>query len=272
MNSFPANSPLDLLRLYQEPANNRVSELCDRIEALGASALKPAYQATMARAPRRHGHGKRYFVGHNGITATEGRSNRREEHLAIALWHQARAGGAFRLAGGRRLDLLDYQVPLKARRADAGVGKIDLLGVLDCATPAIVELKIHAKGRAQADTPLRAFLEALAYAALFEANARDIVCEAQEHFGHVLNTGCPAVVVMAPEAYWRAYRDHVKAGPWWPALQALAGEVEREMDIVSIFVVLRNAGFEMGLDDAQPSLTAVCELQPLDEWMENCTV
>ena len=69
---------------------------------------------------------------------------------------------------GGSIELLDYQVPLKARRSDAGVGKIDIFGLNDSAIPVVIELKVLGKGTP--DTPLRALLEGLAYAAIVEAN------------------------------------------------------------------------------------------------------
>jgi hypothetical protein len=35
------------------------------------------------------------------------------------------------LPDGTRFELLDYQVPLKAIRADSGIGKIDMFGLTD---------------------------------------------------------------------------------------------------------------------------------------------
>ncbi|MFT5153547.1 MAG: hypothetical protein ACI841_003548 [Planctomycetota bacterium] len=52
---------------------------------------------------------------------------------------------------GRPLELIHYQTPLKARQDDAGLGKVDLFGLLDARLPCLVELKVRG-----GDTPLRA--------------------------------------------------------------------------------------------------------------------
>jgi hypothetical protein len=99
--------------------------LDDAITSLSVPKLRAEYNGVRECAPRRADQGKRYFVEHDGSTQGGSASNRREEHMARALYV---LGRRWPWRGGGSLRLLDYQVPLKARRGDAGIGKIDLLG------------------------------------------------------------------------------------------------------------------------------------------------
>jgi hypothetical protein len=118
---------LNLLELYKQPAVNQISEFAKEACALSLDDLVSAYHDARDAAPHRHLHNKQYFVGHSGATSNLEESNRREEHLAIALWNSAR-DGSLQLPGDHSLELLDYQFPLKAQQGDKGVGKVDLLG------------------------------------------------------------------------------------------------------------------------------------------------
>jgi hypothetical protein len=78
-----------------------------------------------------------------GVTSSGGASNRSEEHLAGGLFLR----GELSLPNGEAWTLLDYQFPLKSVLADAGIGKIDLLGLHKDGTLAVVELKVAGNGR-----------------------------------------------------------------------------------------------------------------------------
>ena len=149
----------------------------------------------------------------------------------MALWNSTQEISPLALPGGAQLDLLDYQFPLKARQSDKGIGKVDLFGLIEKEKPCVIELKIHQEGKGKSDTPLRAFLEALAYCSIVEANITAIANEACAKFGHVFGGKKPTLMVMAPEAYWAAYVNHRKAGDWWPALKNLADQIEMLLEI-----------------------------------------
>ena len=162
------------------------------------------------------------------------------------------------LPDGRMLQILDYQTPLKARRDDKGIGKIDLFGCIDRAMPCVIELKVPETGGGYADTPLRAFLEAFAYYAIVEANSSDISAEAAISFDMQLAQGRHALCVMAPDSYWLAWLEHARAGAWWPQLEKLASDIEAILGLESHFVALQDASFEMGLGGKPPRLTGAC--------------
>lgn len=265
VNSINHTWPLNLLELYNERGVNQISRFCNHTEQLVPNELVAAYHRARKSAPHRQERNKRYFVGHSGVTNSGGYSNRREEHLAVALWNSTQEYGPLALLDGRTLEFLDYQFPLKAQRSDKGIGKVDLFGLFDNTTPCVIELKIHAAGKGSSDTPLRAFLEALAYCAIVEANARDIAREVLDNCGKKLIRERPDLVLMAPEEYWLRYINHQKAGEWWPALRRLADQLNKSFGLVSHFIGLRDAKFSMGLEGQKPQLLGNCSLINLSD-------
>lgn len=130
----------------------RARGLDEAIAAVDPDALCDEYMALRQAAPRRALSGKSYFLGHTGVASARGNSNRLEEHCAIALVNLGRRwprtdGGWFRI--------LDYQVPLKARRSDARIGKIDLLGITNLGRLVIIELKVMGHSGGRSDAPPR---------------------------------------------------------------------------------------------------------------------
>ena len=109
---------IDLWQLYKSPEINRVTEFSQLSEQLIHADLAAAYSQARYSSPRRTERGKSYFVGHKGFTAVAKLSNRREEHLAIALFNlmQRKSGSP---ADALKLEILDYQGPLKAQRGDS---------------------------------------------------------------------------------------------------------------------------------------------------------
>ena len=259
MDSSNNNSPLDLLKLYKTPEVNRYSTFGDIASQLSPANLVTAYLHTRDSAPRRHDHNKSYFVDHSGQTNRAENSNRREEHLALALWSASRTAGPITLPTGGSLEVLDFQTPLKARQNDKGVGKVDLFGLVDNCRAAVIELKVLPT-TGHGDTPLRAYLEALAYCAIVEANAFDIANDAETRFGKLMDDRPPGLVVMAPRDYWAGYLENRKASQWWPVLSSLAMEVDDLLGIETQFLVLSNAAFQMGDKHQAPQLTGDCSI------------
>jgi hypothetical protein len=131
-----------LVALYNDASVNRITDLASMTAALSASDLVAGYVSLREAAPRRHLHEKTYFTGHTGVTSSGHHSNRREEHLAVALRNAYGGNSPLQLPGGRTLKLLDYQTPLKARQADTGIGKIDLFGVIDSSLPCVIAARM----------------------------------------------------------------------------------------------------------------------------------
>ena len=258
---------MGLLDHYKERQVNQISGFCDFARQLRVDDLIESYEQLKNTAPRRHARNLKYFVGHIGITSSGTHSNRREEHLAVALWNQCQESGPLQMVRIGGLSLLDYQFPLKARQGDKGVGKVDLFGVAGNSKPSVIELKIHSANQGMADTPLRAFLEALAYCAIVEANLADIAQEVVDKFGYETIESRPALVVMATEEYWSAYRDHPRTGNWWPILRQKADSLEKSIGLESHFLVLNNADFSMGLEGRKPQMRGESTLVDLEDLM-----
>jgi hypothetical protein len=121
------------------------------------------YRLEMTHAPHRRAVNRPYLVDlHGGVPSTGEHTSRHEEHLALALfndYHIPNAG--LRMPDSVEVQLVTYQMPLQASRRDVGVGKVDLFGITAAGQATVIELK----GAGGNDTPLRALLEGLAYAA-----------------------------------------------------------------------------------------------------------
>lgn len=249
-----------LIELYNSAAVNRISEFAVVASDLGVPQLARLYSKLVGAAPRRHERGKCYLSGRIGITSSGTYSNRNEEHLAVALFNASRGGATFDLPDLRQLVFIDYQTPLKARRTDAGVGKIDLFGVIDDQIPCVVELKVGG-----GDTPLRALLEGLAYCALVEANIADIALEATALHGLTLLPVRPALIVIAPDDYWMKYLANKRAGQWFPAIRDLSSRIRETLELEVHLLALLDAAFEMGLGGRPSRLTGDCRVVSVEQ-------
>ncbi len=257
-----------LIGLHNDPAVNRIVEFAEIARTLAADVgrLVHPYEDLLRAAPRRHDRGKRYLHGRTGITSSGASSNQREQHLAVALYNASRDGAAFVLPDRRPLVIIDYQMPLKARQDDRGVGKIDLFAIVDGTLPCVVELKVAGE-TTYGDTPLRALLEGLAYCAIVEANAADIASERAEQHG--LSASRPTLVVMAPDNYWAGYLNHPRAGRWLSAVHDLVSGLREALRLEAHLVALLDARFEMGLSGQPARLIGSCRMASVDERLIN---
>jgi hypothetical protein len=235
--------------------------LAAAINALDAAQLVTEYRSLRQQAPRRAARGLRYFVGHDGIPGSGPSTNRREEHLAIALCNTRRIRP---LPDGGSLRLLDYQVPLKARRSDAGIGKLDLLGLDDDGRLVVVEVKVdgHAGGRGEA--PPAALMEALRYTAIVEASQSAIAAEIHERLGLTVQPSPPRVLLLGTRAWWHAWRNVEAAGRWVPAFLALLEQVQSRLGVEVVLAQLAPIELTYGRNGAPPRLTDLPRLEPVD--------
>jgi hypothetical protein len=254
MESSATNLPLDLLKLYKEREVKRITTFADVAGQLDPDYLVAAYARARDSAPRRHDRNKTYFVDHSGPTNRSEISNRREEHLALALWGASQTDRPMVLPTGATLEILDYQTPLKAQQRDKGVGKVDLFGLIDGCRSTVIELKVRPTTSGYGDTPLHAYLEALAYCAIVEANASEIANEAGTKLGKSIDDRPPGLIVLAPQDYWAGYVAHPKTGEWWRILSKLATEIDKLLNLETHFLSLRDAAFRMGAKGQDPQL------------------
>ena len=207
--------------------------LAATIEDMDLDGLCGEYDTLRQAAPIRSDRGKPHFVGHDGRLEAKNPGNPSEDHLAIALWRLRSGRGG---ASVGRLRLLDYQFPLCASEADTGLGEVDLLGATDEGRLVIVELKVrHATG-ARRESPLRALMQGLRYAAVVQANHRAIAAEARDRFAIELSDEPPTVQILAPRDWWHEWCDMPRrtrraAGPWESSFLELAARLETRLGI-----------------------------------------
>ena len=256
----------NLIELYNEADVNRITGFATAAKRLDISGICEDYSELRSTAPLRFQRGKHYFVaGHNGIPGSGKSSNRKEEHLAIAIYNASRSGAAFELPDGRSLEIMDYQTPLKSRQRDRGIGKVDLFGVVDKNLPAVIELKVEGQNGGHSDTPLRALLEGLAYCAIVEANMPAIAEESSHKFGLSFSATRPMLIVMAPEAYWRRYLKNHSAGIWLPQLLSVIDRLKSQLELEVHLIALQGAEFDMGLGGMHPVLRGNCKFVAVEQ-------
>lgn len=217
----------------------KTTGLGDAINDIDLDLLCREYYGLNALAPRRHARNKRYFVGHDGRPSAKAPGNPSEKHLAIALW---RCSTLTTLAGLSGFRFLDYQVPLRAARSDAGLGEVDLLGTTGEGRLVIVELKVGPR-----ETPIRALMEGLRYAAVVQANNAAIAAECLACFGVHVSDRAPVVQVLAPEDWWNescgmAPRTRRAAGHWECSFRELAVCLEARLGITVECASLEGGG------------------------------
>lgn len=241
--------------LYNHPSANAAGQCTAFMAALTAKELIAAYTEGVRGAPRRHQCDKFYFVEHSGRPSGREGSNRREEHLAIAIFNRFRGDERLEITSGRTLRVLDYQLPLKARQADKGVGKVDLFAVDDDAWPVVIELKVESpRPRSCNDTPLRAILEALAYASIVEANIGDIAHELRKRRAVDIKMVRPDIVVLGTSAYWTQLESMSVMAGWRSIAERLFGEVADALQLNIDLLALNHGPFTMGSKIAEPLL------------------
>ena len=243
--------------------NWHTTELAKDIVELDRQALRDEYEKLVKNAPRRSDK-QTYFVGHDGKLSSSKKSNRHEEHLAVALWNLKRQwprpdGGWFRL--------LDYQVPLQAQRSDRGIGKVDLLGLTDQGQLMVIELKVKPDGDSnrsnRGETPVKALMQGLRYAAIVKANREQIAGEAKRCFGVNVAAERPLVQVLAPKDWWEGWLNMAgstrkAAGCWEPEFAQLVRDVEKQLCIAVECMELDDLG-----DQRTPQLDHAPSLYPV---------
>lgn len=247
-----------LLSLSRDRVINQKSNFVEAGAQLRQVNLREMYDHAMRTAPRRHRAGKSYLTGHNGIPSTTGISNRDEEHLAIAIFNRyGHHSGGLPLPDQQSVHILDYQLPLKEKMADAGVGKVDLFGVSSSGTACIIELKYG-----EGDTPLRALLEGLFYAALVQANLQDIRRE-------LTSTACvPAIgetltlCILGDGQYWDCYRLNPVCHGWEAMLMGVTSQIKRQLGIDCCFVDIGFPVVQQGANGRPSVLLEAVQVKP----------
>jgi hypothetical protein len=191
-----------------------------------------------------------------GVTSSGLTSNRKEEHLAVALFNRRELVRT----DGRWLTLIDYQFPLKSVRADRGVGKIDLLGLCDDGTLAVIELKLAHN----AEDRRIALVEGLIHAAVLQANIEVVANEVSAQRQRPIGPTRPKIMIVAAPEYW----DDAAAIPPRPDLESLVDKLATATSIdIELFCLCDAKLVEFGLAGRPPRLLGhayLSSLRPAD--------
>jgi hypothetical protein len=233
---------------------NRATGLADVVRALDADSVAAAYQHDRAIAPRRADRDRSYFVaGHDAIPSSGNSTNRVEEHLMLAL---SARGGRLAGPGGDPFRVVAYQVPLKARRSDP-VGKVDGVALLGDGRCCLIELKAP-NGRG--DSPLRALLEVLSYAAVIDANRAAFDTELVSRHPEAITGGPLTLLVLGPNSWWESWESCPQAGAWKAPIRELSAALGKRIGVRIGFGALdgfRSEHLTLGLNRTMPTLEPI---------------
>lgn len=223
------------------------------ISNLNVASYLQAYRSLTARAPKRT-QDRPYLGDRTGFPTAERATNRKEEHIAIAM---VNAQQGWTLPDGTALELLDYQVPLKARRADRAIGKVDMFGLTEHGRAVVVELKVIGHSGGSGDPPPVALQEGLRYAAILEANLDRIADEFRRRFGREMILERPDIVILGEEDWWLRWLGAVDATK--SALEDKAKELSQTLDLGIIFASVPNIQVQYGHRTRAPRLTKLSD-------------
>ncbi len=159
-----------------------------------------------------------------------------------------RNGGWFRY--------LDYQIPLKAKRSDRGIGKIDMIGLSDRRQIIVIELKVIGESGGISDPPPTALMEGLRYAAIVEANRDQIKAEIEQKYGLKVSDERPAVFLLAEQGWWTSWLGLSAAGDWGLHFRNVANAVEAQSGLSIEFAALDNCELIYGADGVASRLAS----------------
>ena len=218
--------------------------------------LVTAYEDLVRVAPRRHKRGKCYLHGRTGVTSSGASSNRREEHLAVALlqrlsrWHTR-----LRAAGHQRpLEIIDYQMPLKARQVR------DRTSARSTSSPSwtvgcLASRRADPGGHGTVFSRRPAIAGAIGGSGLLRHRRG----QRRRHRVGGRHSAAPAVGVSAEAGrhgagcdYWAGYLDHPKAGRWLSAVRDSRLGPSGTLGLEAYLLALLDARFELGLS-GQPA-------------------
>jgi hypothetical protein len=254
-----------LIEQSNDPAVRRAASFRKAAEALKGPGVGEQYRISQPAEPPE----ARRFVGRGEATLASAPRTDRAEHLAMALVHHAKESGKpLEPPAGEPITLLDCAVPLWWGKAGEPATQADLLGIDKEGRLTVASLKFqkpNATRGATGETPLRGLLEALAYAALADADREALSAQLKERFGHKLSPEPPRVLVVGNAAYWQLCRrrEAQRGAAWIAELERLAGEIDEELGITVQFLCVDVAGDPgWAWQDGHPVLEKEPELVP----------
>jgi hypothetical protein len=246
-------------------------------ERLTGATLEADYQTEVANAPKRSAEGLAHLGIRVGRKAKGRQHGRDEKHLAEAIARGLPPSDedddlpkSLELPNGESITILDSAVPIRTAAPDkekgasdlnAGIEDLPLLALIGEDRVAVAVLKYlepDANRSGAGDTPLRILLQALAHAAVVDANREALRTEIAEATGRTTGDEAPAVIIAASPRYWELCRkrEAQKGAGWIRELERIAREVGETIGTEFFFVGLTTdsvPGWEY--DDEGPRLT-----------------
>ena len=153
--------------------------------------------------------------------------------------------------------MLDYQFPLKSSHADSGIGKIDLLGLFNDGTLAVIELKVDGNSE---DRRI-GLIEGLIYAAIVQANIDQIAHEIFVMHHLQVARIRPKVLLIASHAFWA----DTSSSPSVDDLQGLIDEIKIAISLdVSVLTLVDAELVEFGTNGRPPIVRGHAFLSPVN--------
>jgi hypothetical protein len=163
------------------------------------------------------------------------------------------------LPDGTQFELLDYQVPLKATRADHEIGKIDMFGLTEHGRAVVVELKVIGHSGGPSDPPPVALLEGLRYASIVDANLERLSDELRERFGREMVLERPEVLILGEEDWWSRWLLADEAAK--SALEEKSQEISQALGVSIVFASLPNTQLQYGQRSKAPRLRELPQIE-----------
>lgn len=225
---------------------------------LNGENLAADYRQELASAPSRSAAGKKHLVRPNRRLLAEHRPGRENEHAAVALVnHRQRGERGLALPDERGdFEALAPNLVLKSAPADRaqgaadpnfGIDKFDVAGIGPEGRLCLCMLSFVPPVAARlgaGNTPLRALLEALAHAAVAEANRAALQEELAARSEREFSEGPPLLLLIGSQRYWELSRkrEAQKGAAWIREMERLAHEVEEALGITTLYLGLRVNG------------------------------
>ena len=220
----PGVEHASLVRLAKSKEVQQARGLAEVLASFETDHLVDGYGEVLRLAPRRPRNGKEFFVERETRLIRRKDPKSTEDLLEMALVNShaqlpTRSGD---------VTVLMRQFPLFSSGSRKGVRAVDLVGHHEHRFW-VIELKAQPSD-VYGESPARALLEGLIYAAVVEANNIEVAEELRVKFDLEHRHPRPGIMIAAPSAYWRKWTPTPVTGEWWIQYTRLAAELSESID------------------------------------------
>lgn len=213
-----------LVLLAKSNEVQQVRGLAEVLASFGTEHLVDGYHEVMRLAPRRPRDGKEFFVERRSRRIRRKDPKPTEDILEMAL---VNSHAQLPIRSGD-VTVLMRQFPLFSSGSRKGVRAVDLVGHHEHRLW-VIELKAQPSDE-YGESPARALLEGLIYAAVVEANNTEVAEELRLKFDLEHRHPRPGIMIAAPSAYWMKWTPTPVTGEWWIQYTRLAAELSESID------------------------------------------